>query len=75
MDTARYPREIYHGLGKAFFTFIIPSSLIATTPASILAGRFNPDLVFLSLMVAGVFVVTGFFVWNMSLKRYSSASS
>jgi len=75
MDTARYPREIYHGLGKAFFTFIIPSSLIATTPASILAGRMEWGLVFLSLLVAAVFLLIGSTIWKLSLRRYSSASS
>ncbi|HEX9758677.1 MAG TPA: ABC-2 family transporter protein [Nitrospiria bacterium] len=75
MDTARYPREIYHGLGKAFFTFIIPSSLIATTPASILAGRMDWGLVFLSILVATVFLLIGSTIWKLSLRRYSSASS
>ena len=75
MDTARYPREIYHGLGKAFFTFIIPSSLIATTPASILAGRFNLELGVLSVLVCVVFLTIAFSVWYFSLRHYSSASS
>ncbi|HET6370874.1 MAG TPA: ABC-2 family transporter protein, partial [Nitrospiria bacterium] len=75
MDTARYPREIYRGLGKAFFTFIIPSSLIATTPASILAGRLDAGLILLSLGVTAALLTTGLAVWNRSLRRYSSASS
>lgn len=75
MNTARYPREIYHGLGKAFFTFIIPSSLIATTPASILAGRGEGNLIFLSVGVAVVSLTIGLSFWNWSLHFYSSASS
>ncbi len=75
MNTARYPREIYHGLGKAFFTFIVPSSLIATTPASILAGRAEGNLVGLSIGVAVVLLCLGLSVWNWSLHYYSSASS
>jgi ABC-2 type transport system permease protein len=75
MDTARYPREIYRGLGKAFFTFVIPSSLIATTPASILAGRADAGLILLSLGVTAALLTTGLAVWNRSLRRYSSASS
>lgn len=75
MNTARYPREIYHGLGKAFFTFIIPSSLIATTPAAILVGRVDPALILLSIGIAISFLLLGLLVWNRSLNFYSSASS
>ncbi len=75
IDTARYPREIYRGLGKAFFTFIVPSSLIATTPASILTGRASPELVFLSLGVAAALLSLGLTIWNRSLQHYGSASS
>lgn len=75
MDTARYPRDIYHGLGKAFFTFVIPSSLIATTPASILVGRWDFDLIALSLGVTVVFLSISLLIWNWSLHHYSSASS
>jgi ABC-2 type transport system permease protein len=75
MDTARYPREIYHGLGKAFFTFIVPSSLIATTPAAILAGRADTALVILSIAVAAVLLTLALSIWNWSLNHYSSASS
>jgi len=75
INTARYPRDIYHGLGKAIFTVIIPSSLIATTPAAILVGRAEPDLILLTLSVAAVFLSLGIFVWNRSINFYSSASS
>jgi len=75
MNTARYPRDIYHGLGKAIFTVIIPSSLIATTPATILIGRAETDLIVLSVSVAVVFLTLGIFIWNRSIQFYSSASS
>ncbi len=75
MNTARYPRDIYHGLGKAIFTVIIPSSLIATTPAAILVGRAEPGLIALSVSVAVVFLSLGLFVWNRSIHFYGSASS
>ncbi len=75
MNTARYPRDIYHGLGKAIFTVIIPSSLIATTPATILIGRAEPALIVLTVSVAAVFLSLGLFFWNRSINFYSSASS
>ena len=75
METARYPRDIFRGVGKAFFTFIIPVSLIATTPASILAGRTDPLLLLLTASVAVGLLLIGKVIWNWSIKHYSSASS
>ncbi|MFQ5543965.1 MAG: ABC transporter permease [Nitrospiria bacterium] len=75
INTARYPREIYHGLGKVFFTFILPSSLIATTPSAILVGRADPSLILISLSVAGGGLIFGLSIWTWSLNFYSSASS
>ncbi len=75
MNTARYPRDIYHGLGKAFFTFLIPSSLIATTPATLLTGKIDAPLMALSLFVAAGLLSLGLFIWTRSLNHYGSASS
>ncbi|MBI3352938.1 MAG: ABC-2 family transporter protein [Nitrospirae bacterium] len=75
METARYPRDIFRGLGKILFTFVIPISLIATTPASILAGRLSVSLLILSLTVAGMLFLIGSLVWKASIRHYSSASS
>jgi ABC-2 type transport system permease protein len=75
MDTARYPREIYRGLGKAFFTFIVPSSLIATVPASVLTGRADAALIGLTLVVTVISLSLALTIWNWSLHHYSSASS
>jgi len=75
INTARYPREIYHGLGKAFFTFLLPSSLIATVPSSILIGRAEPTLILLALGVAAGLMSIGLIFWNWSIHFYSSASS
>lgn len=75
MEAARYPREIYRGLGKAIFTFVIPISLIATVPASVLAGRFDWGLIALAVAVAVGMTTVATTVWNVSLRHYSSASS
>jgi ABC-2 type transport system permease protein len=75
METARYPRDIYKGIGKALFTFIIPISLIGTAPASVLAGRSSGPLLFLSVGVALFFLLIGSLIWRVSIRHYSSASS
>jgi len=75
METARYPRDIYRGLGKAVFTFVIPISLIATAPASVLAGRLDWGLIALAIVVAVGMMSLAAAAWNASLRHYSSASS
>jgi ABC-2 type transport system permease protein len=75
METARYPRDIYRGLGKAVFTFVIPVSLIATVPASVLAGRAEWGLIALAVAVAAGMTAVAAVVWSVSLRHYSSASS
>jgi ABC-2 type transport system permease protein len=75
METARYPRDIYKGIGKALFTFIIPISLIGTAPASVLAGRSSGPLLFLSVGVALSLLLIGSLIWRVSIRHYSSASS
>jgi ABC-2 type transport system permease protein len=75
METARYPRDIYRGLGKAIFTFVIPISLIATVPASVLAGRLDWGLIALALAVAAGMLSGAMGLWTFSLRHYSSASS
>jgi ABC-2 type transport system permease protein len=75
METARYPRDIYRGLGKAIFTFVIPISLIATVPASVLAGRLDWGLIALALAVAAGMLSGAMGLWAFSLRHYSSASS
>ncbi|MEW6749635.1 MAG: ABC-2 family transporter protein [Candidatus Latescibacterota bacterium] len=75
METARYPREIYRGLSRAIFTFVVPIGLIATTPASVLAGRLDWGLIALTAGVAAGMLATALLLWSVSLRHYSSASS
>ncbi len=75
MEAARYPRDIYRGIGKAIFTFVIPISLIATAPASVLAGRTDWGLIALAVAVAAGMMTFATAIWNISLRHYSSASS
>ncbi len=75
METARYPRDIYRGLGKVIFTFVIPVSLIATVPASVLTGRLDWGLIALAVGVAAGMMTVATAVWRISIRHYSSASS
>lgn len=74
METSRYPGDIFRGIGKVIFTFIIPIGIIATVPASILTGRIGWDLAIISLIVGISFMSAGLMVWKKSIEHYSSAS-
>ena len=74
METSRYPGDIYRGIGKVIFTFIIPIGIIATVPASALTGRLGFNFAVLSLFIGISFLCAGLFVWKMSIEHYSSAS-
>lgn len=74
METSRYPGDIYRGVGKVIFTFIIPIGIIATVPASALTGRLSLDFAILSLFIGLSFLATGLLVWKKSIEHYSSAS-
>lgn len=74
METSRYPGDIFRGIGKLIFTFIIPIGIIATVPASVLTGRLGWDFAVTALLVGMFFLSTGLFVWKKSIEHYSSAS-
>lgn len=74
METSRYPGDIFRGIGKLIFTFIIPIGIIATVPASILTGRIGWNFAMIALLVGAFFLGMGLFVWKKSIGHYSSAS-
>jgi ABC-2 type transport system permease protein len=74
METSRYPGDIFRGVGKIIFTFIIPIGIIATVPASILTGRIGLGFAVTALFVGSLFLSIGLWVWRRSIEHYSSAS-
>ncbi len=74
METSRYPGDVFRGVGKVIFTFIIPIGIIATVPASILIGRIGWTFAVTSLIIGASFLTAGLWVWKKSIEHYSSAS-
>ncbi|MFC1613572.1 ABC transporter permease, partial [Patescibacteria group bacterium] len=75
LQISQYPTDIYTGIMKTVFSFIIPIAFIATVPAKVLSGWWNWTLVAQSFLLAIIFfyVSRKFFLFGLS--RYSSASS
>ncbi|HEX3247065.1 MAG TPA: ABC-2 family transporter protein [Chloroflexota bacterium] len=74
-DLGRMPSDIYRGVFKVVFTFILPVALISTIPARSLLGAFEPWMLLYALCAAAVAVMFSSWFWRFSLGRYTSASS
>ena len=77
INVSRYPAEVFGGIFKLIFTWLIPVIVVANSPARILArASTRPlglmlQLVFVSLLAVGL----SRWFWRFALQRYSSASS
>lgn len=75
MEMARVPADVFAGVFRPLFTFVIPIAMIATVPTKALLGLLDPVLAGYSLFVAFSLAALSNRWWHFSLRRYSSASS
>lgn len=72
---SRYPGEMYrNALGLAFF-FLLPITLIVTTPIRFLVAKVNVQDIFLLSAFALSFLFISRKFWKFALRFYTSASS
>jgi len=74
---ARMPDEAFQrGVFKVFFTFAIPMLLVSNVPVRLLADKLtSPRPLLLMLIMCVVCLVVSEWVWRLSVRRYTSASS
>jgi ABC-2 type transport system permease protein len=75
-DAARWPADVFRGLLRFVFTWVVPLAIMTTFPAKALLGKdFGPAEAATAL--AGAVLFSGFarLVWLRSIARYTSASS
>lgn len=77
VSVSRYPAEVFGGLFRLIFTWLVPVVIVANSPARILArASVAPVGLVLQLAVVSLAVlVLSRWFWNHALSRYSSASS
>ncbi len=77
INISRYPSEVFGGLFKLVFTWVIPVLVVANSPARILArASVAPFWLIVQLaVVSALSLVLSRWFWNHALSRYSSASS
>ena len=77
INVSRYPSEVFGGLFRLIFTWLIPVVVVANSPARILARASEQplgliaQLLFVSLLAVGL----SRWFWTNALRRYSSAST
>ena len=72
-DAARWPGTIFRGVFAFVFTFVLPLTLMTTTPALALLGRLRGQELLLSVGGAALFLVISRWVWRTCVARYTSA--
>jgi len=72
---AAIPIEIYGKTGSAILTYLFPFALLATIPARLIFGLFNPWYLLVFAVLALVQLKLSLWLWHRSLLTYNSASS
>lgn len=74
-DAARWPSSVFRGSLAWVFTFIIPLALMTTFPALALLGRLPWTWLVGAVVGSVAFAAVARWVWLMSIRHYTSASS
>jgi ABC-2 type transport system permease protein len=75
-DAARWPADVFTGLLRFVFTWVVPLAIMTTFPARALLGKdFGPADGAAALLGALLFAAFSRLVWLRSIGRYTSASS
>lgn len=70
-----FPVAIYGKFGENIMTYAFPFALMATIPAKLIFGQFNPWYLLGFALLALVQLKIALWLWRQALKSYSSASS
>jgi ABC-2 type transport system permease protein len=70
-----FPVAIYGKFGETILTYIFPFALMATIPAKLIFGMFNPWYLILFAALAIIQLKVALLIWRRALLSYSSASS
>ena len=74
-DTARWPVQVFPGLWRIVFTFVIPVAVMTTYPAKALLGLIDAREALATVGGALALLVVSRLVWRIAIRSYTSASS
>lgn len=72
---ARFPVDIYKQPLRGVLTYLLPIGVMITLPAKALMGYVTPFGIFVSISFGIIALLLSIRFWNLTLERYSSASS
>lgn len=72
-DAARWPGSIFRGALAFLFTFVLPLTVMTTFPALALLQRLQLQQFVWALCAAALFLGLSRWVWNRSIRNYTSA--
>ncbi|HET6318727.1 MAG TPA: ABC-2 family transporter protein [Chloroflexota bacterium] len=77
---AEYPLDIYHGVVRRFFTFVMPLAFVAYEPALYLLGREDPlgmpaYVPLLSPLAAALMGLLAYVCWQHGVRHYQSTGT
>lgn len=75
IEGARYPVDIFSGILRIFFTFILPIAIIFTFPAQYLVKDLSIIAILVSITMGIFFLILSHKFFYYGIKRYNSASS
>ncbi len=70
-----FPVAMYGRIGENLMTYIFPFALMASVPANLIFGYFNPWYLLGFALLAFAQLKIALWIWRSALKSYSSASS
>ncbi len=70
-----FPIDMYGKFGSVFLTYILPLTLIATTPAKLVFQLMSPQFLLIFMGIALFQLTCSLRLWQYALTKYSSASS
>jgi ABC-2 type transport system permease protein len=74
-DTARWPVNVFPGLWRFVFTFIVPVAIMTTYPAQALLGQLAARTAIATVAGAAILLAISRVVWRIAIRNYTSASS
>jgi ABC-2 type transport system permease protein len=74
-DAARWPVQVFRGVWRFVFTFVLPLALMTTYPAMAALGRLEATVALRALGGALGFALLARLLWTRAIRSYTSASS
>jgi ABC-2 type transport system permease protein len=74
-DVARWPVDVFRGVWRIVFTFVIPVAVMTTFPAMTLLGTLAPWKMLATAAGALALLALSRIVWRTAIRSYTSASS